>query len=96
MWFVLSMLSFQWKNNNKASTYRQVFFNEFNDDVGTDEDPRPPDASAAVNSDRALVVHGPHVANESNQLLRAVWHAVVGPVCELQVMNKVGLTSLEW
>lgn len=84
------------ENNKRASTYRQVFFNEFKDNVVTDEDPCPSDASAAVNSDRPLVVHGPHVADESNQLLWAVWHTVVRPVCEFQVMNKVGLTSLEW
>lgn len=76
-------------------THRQILLNEAEDNVGTNENSCASDASTAVHGDRALMVHRPQVADEANQLLGGVRHAVVGPVRELQVSNKVYLTSLE-
>lgn len=77
-----------------ASTHRQVVLNEVEDNISTDENPRASDAGAAVHRDRPPVVHRPQVTDETNQLLRTLRDAVVGPVCELQVKNKMGLASL--
>lgn len=77
-----------------ASTHRQIILNEADDNVRADEDSRASDAGAAVHCDWSLVVHGPQVADEANQLLGAVRHAVVGPVCELQVVDVMTLTCL--
>lgn len=76
-------------------THRQILFSEAEDDVSTDENPCASDASTAVHSDGPLVVHRPQVADKADELLGAVWHAVVRPVYEFQVMNQVCLTSLE-
>lgn len=83
------------KPNKLASTHRQIVLNEAEDNVSADENSCASDASAAVNSDWPLVVHRPQVADEANQLLRALRHTMVRPVCELQVTDKMGLTSLE-
>lgn len=83
------------KASKVALTHRQIILNEAEDDVSADEDPCAPDAGAAVHGDWSLMVHCPQVADKANQLLRAVWHAVVRPVCELQVTDEMGLTSLE-
>lgn len=77
-----------------ASAHRQIILNEADDDVGADQDPRASDAGAAVHCDGPLVVHGSQVADEADQLLRAVWHAMVRPVCELQVVDVMGVASL--
>lgn len=74
--------------------YRQIILNETDDDVGADQDPRASDASAAVHCDGPLVVHGPQVADKTDQLLGAVRHAVVRPVCELQVVDVMGVARL--
>ncbi len=76
-------------------THRQIILNEAEDNVSADEDSCASDAGAAVHGDWSLMVQCSQVADEANQLLRAVWHAMVRPVCELQVTNKMGLTSLE-
>lgn len=78
-----------------ASTHRQIFLNEAEENVSADENSCASDAGAAVHGGWSLVVHRPQVADEANQLLGAVRHAVVRPVCELQVTDKMGLTSLE-
>lgn len=83
------------KQINKTSTYIQVFLNEVQDDVSADEDSRAPDAGAAVDGDWPPVMQRSHVADEAHKLFRAVWHAVVRPVCELEVMNKVCLARLK-
>lgn len=78
-----------------ASTHRQVVLNEADYNVGADENSCASNAGAAVHGDWSLVVHRPQVADEANQLLGAVRHTVVRPVCELQVTDKMGLTGLE-
>lgn len=78
-----------------ASTHRQIALNEAEDNVSADENSCAPDAGAAVHGDWSLLVQRPQVADEANQLLGAVWHAVVRPVGELQVADKMGLASLE-
>lgn len=78
-----------------ASTHRQIILNEAEENVCADENSCASDAGAAVHCDWSHVVHGPHVADEANQLLRAVWHTVVRPMCELEVTDKMGLTSLK-
>lgn len=78
-----------------AYTHRQIVLNEAEKDVSADENSRASNAGAAVHSDWSLVVHRPQVADEANQVLRAVRNAVVRPVCELQVTDKMGLTGLE-
>lgn len=50
-------------------TYRQVTLNKVEDNIGTDENSCPSDASAAVNGDWPPMVRCSHVADESNQLL---------------------------
>lgn len=82
------------KRCQMASTHSQIILNEADDNVRADEDSRASDAGAAVHCDWSLVVHGPQVADEANQLLGAVRHAVVGPVCELQVVDVMTLTCL--
>lgn len=82
------------KRCQMASTHRQIILNEADDNVRADEDSRASDAGAAVHCDWSLVVHGPQVADEANQLLGAMRHAVVGPVCELQVVDVMTLTCL--
>lgn len=74
-----------------AFTHRQIPADEAQDDVGADEDARAADPGAAVHGDGPSAVHRPHVADEADQLLGAVRHAVIGPVCELQVMDQVSL-----
>lgn len=75
-----------------ASTHRQITVDEAEDDVGADEDAGAADSGTAVHRDRTGAVHRPHVADEADQLLGAVGHTVVGPVCELQVMDQMSLT----
>lgn len=75
-----------------AVTHRQITVDEAEDDVGADEDARAADSSAAVHRDGTIAVHRPHVADEAHQLVGAVRHAVIGPVCELQVMDQMSLT----
>lgn len=75
-----------------ASTHRQITVDEAEDDVGADEDACAADSGAAVHRDGTFAVHRPHVADEADQLVGAVRHAVVGPVCELQVMDQMSLT----
>lgn len=77
-----------------ASAHGQIILNEADDDVGADEDPRASDAGAAVHCDGPLVVHGPQVADEADQLLGAVRHAVVRPLGELQVVDVMGVARL--
>lgn len=79
---------------NMASTHRQIVLNEADDDVSADENSRAPDAGAAVHCDWSLVVHRPQIADEANQLLGAMWHAMVGPLCDLQVSDIMRLTCL--
>lgn len=78
-----------------ASTHRQIVLNEAEDNVSADENSCASDAGAAVHRDWSLVVQRPQVADEANQLLGAVRHAVVRPVCELQVTDKMDLAGLE-
>lgn len=78
-----------------ASTHRQIVLNEAEENVSADENSCASDASTAVHGGWSLVVHCSQVADEANQLLGAVRHTVVRPVCELQVTHKMGLTSLE-
>lgn len=78
------------------STHRQIILDEAKDDVGTNKNSCTSYASAAVHSDGPFMVHRPQVADEANQLLGGVRHAVVRPVCELQVSNKMCFGSLEW
>lgn len=78
----------------RTSAHRQIILNEVDDDVGADQDPGASDAGAAVHCDGPLVVHGPQVADEAHQLLGAVRHTVVWPVCELQVLDVMGLARL--
>lgn len=47
-----------------------------------------------MHCDGSLVVHGPQAADEADQLLGAVRHAVVRPVCELQVVDVMGVARL--
>lgn len=75
-----------------ASTHRQIAVDEAEEDVGADEDAGAADSGAAVHRDGAVAVHRPHVADEADQLLGAVRHAVVGPACELQVVDQMSLT----
>lgn len=75
-----------------AFTHRQIAGDEAEDDVGADEDARAADPGAAVHRDGTVAVHCPHVADEADQLVGAVRHAVIGPVCELQVVDQMSLT----
>lgn len=86
----------QWKPIKVDSTHRQIILDEAKDDVSTNKNSCTSYASAAVHSDRPFMVHRPQVADEANQLLGGVRHAVVRPVCELQVSNKMCFGSLEW
>lgn len=86
----------QWKPIKVDSTHRQIILDEAKDDVSTNKNSCTSDASAAVHSDGPFMVHRPQVADEANQLLGGVRHAVVRPVCELQVSNKMCFGSLEW
>lgn len=83
------------KNDKEASTYRHIILNEAEDDVSADEDSCSSNASAAVHSDWPLVMHCPQVADEANQLLWAVWHTVVRPMCEFQMMDKMNVPGLK-
>lgn len=78
-----------------AFTHRQIILNEADDNVSADENSCAPDAGTAVHCDWSLVVQRPQVADEANQLLGAVRHTVVRPVCELQVMDKMSFTCLQ-
>lgn len=77
-----------------AFTHRQITADQAQDDVGADEDARAADSGAAVHRDGTSAVHRPHVADEADQLVGAVRHAVIGPVRELQVMDQMSLTRL--
>lgn len=75
-----------------AFTHRQITVDEAENDVGADEDACAADSGAAVHRDGTFAVHRPHVADEADQLVGAVRHAVIGPVCELQVMDQMSVT----
>lgn len=77
-----------------AVTHRQITVDEAEDDVGADEDACAADSGAAVHRDGTFAVHRPHVADEEDQLVGAARHAVIGPVCELQVMDQMSFTWL--
>lgn len=79
-----------------ASTHRQIAVDEAQDEVGADENARAADSGAAVHRDGTFAVHHPHVADEADQLVGAVRHAVIGPVCELQVVDQMSLAWLQW
>lgn len=81
-------------SSHQAHTHWQIPLDEAEENVSADENARASDAGAAVHRDRALVVHGPQVADEADQLLRRVRDAVVGPVRELQVVDKVSPARL--
>ncbi|TNN71807.1 Ubiquitin carboxyl-terminal hydrolase 37 [Liparis tanakae] len=55
----------------------QILLDEAEDNVSADENSRASDSGAAVHSDRSLVVHGPQVADEADQLLGAFGHSVL-------------------
>lgn len=78
-----------------VNTHRQILLNQTEDDVSADKNSCASNARTAVHGDWPLVVHSPQVTDEANELLRTVRHAVVRPVSEFQVMDKMGLTSLE-
>lgn len=77
-----------------ASAHRQIVLNEADDNVSADENSCAPDAGTAVHCDWSLVVHRPQIADEANQLLGAMWHTMVRPLCDLQVSDKMSLTCL--
>lgn len=74
-----------------ASTHRQITVDEAQDEVGADENARTADSGAAVHRHGPCAVHHPHVADEADQLVGAVRHAVIGPMSELQVMDQMSL-----
>lgn len=77
-----------------ASAHRQIILNEADDDVSADQDPSASNTGTAVHCDGPLVVHGPQIADETDQLLGAVRHAMVRPVCELQVVDVMSVARL--
>lgn len=79
-----------------ASTHRQITVDEAQDEVGAYKNARTADSGAAVHRDGTFAVHHPHVADEADQLVGAVRHAMIGPVCELQVMDQMSLAWLQW